>query len=120
MNFGHLFEPFLPSILSHNKTPTAYPPTRDLVYFPFCLYAGWVDEAYDNDAYDAIRQSAARIRDVAIQDGQDIANAPLYPNYAMLDTPLSDMYGGNVDKLRWLRRRVDPHNVMGLAGGWRF
>ncbi len=79
-----------------------------------------MDEAYDNDAYDAIRQSAARIRDVAIQDGQDIANAPLYPNYAMFDTPLSDMYGGNVDKLRWLRRRVDPHNVMGLTGGWRF
>ena len=67
-----------------------------------------------------MHQSAARIRDVAIEDGQDITNAPLYPNYALFDTPLSDMYGGNVDKLRALRQRVDPHDVMGLAGGFRF
>ena len=80
----------------------------------------WVDAKSDNDVYDAIRQSAARIREVAIQDGQNITNAPLYPNYALFGTPLSDMYGENVDKLRSLRQRVDPHNIMGLAGGFRF
>ena len=117
---GYAVEPFLPSILSHNSAPTAYPPTRDHVYFPLALYVVWVDATYDNEFYDVIRQSAARIRDVAIQDGQDIAKAPLYPNYAMFDTPLNDMYGGNVDKLRSLRQRIDPHNVMGLAGGFRF
>ena len=106
--------------MSHNSAPTAYPPTRDRVYFPLALYAGWVDAKYDNDFYDAVRQSAARIRDIAIQDGQDITNAPLYPNNAIFDTPLSDMYGENVEKLRSLRQRVDPHNVMGLAGGFRF
>ena len=119
-SIGYVVEPFLPSILSHNTAPTAYPPTRDHVYFPLALYGVWVDAKYDNDVYDAIRQSAARIRDVAIQDGQDITNAPLYPNYALFDTPLSDMYGGNVDKLRSLKQRVDPHDVMGLAGGFKF
>ena len=117
---GYAVEPFLPSILSHNAAPTAYPPTRDHVYFPLALYAVWLDATYDNEFYDAIRQSAARIRDVAIQDGQDITKAPLYPNYAMFDTPLSDMYGDNVDKLRSLKQRVDPQNVMGLAGGFKF
>jgi hypothetical protein len=56
-------------------------------------------------------QSAARICDVAIKDGQDIANAPLYPNYAIFSTPLKDMYG---------RKTVDPDNVLGLTGGFRF
>jgi len=119
-SIGYALEPFLPSILSHNTSPTAYPPTRDHVYYPLALYASWVDEKYDNEFYEVIRQSAARIRDVATQDGQDLTNAPLYPNYAMFDVPLSDMYGENVDKLRSLRRRVDPHNVMGLTGGFRF
>ena len=113
-------EPFLPSILSHNTTPTAYPPTRDHVYFPLNLYFRWLNATYDNDFYDAILQSAMRIRDVAIEDGQDITNAPLYPNYAIFGTPLKDMYGANVDKLHMLKRRVDPDNVMGLAGGFKF
>jgi len=117
---GYTIEPFLPSILSHNTTPTAYPPTRGHVYFPLNIYFGWLNATYDNDFYDAIRQSAIRIRDVAIDDGQDIANAPLYPNYAIFDTPLKDMYGANVDKLHGLKRRVDPDNVMGLTGGFKF
>ena len=117
---GYTIEPFLPSILSHNTTPTAYPPTRDHVYFPLNLYFGWLNATYDNDFYHAIRQSAKRIRDVAIDDGQDIANAPLYPNYAIFGTPLKDMYGANVDKLHVLKRAVDPDDVMGLTGGFKF
>ena len=116
----YTLEPFLPSIQSHNSTPTAYPPTRDNVYFPLSIYFKWLNATYDNDFYDAIRQSAIRIRDVAIADGQDIINAPLYPNYAIFGTPLKDMYGANVDKLRILKRRVDPDNVMGLTGGFKF
>ncbi|KAF8344646.1 FAD dependent oxidoreductase [Amanita rubescens] len=113
-------EPFLPSILSHNTTPTAYPPTRDHVYLPLGIIFSWLDAAYDDCFYDAIRQSAECIRAVAIEDGQDIAHAPLYPNYAIFDTPLRDMYGANVDKLHMLRERVDPHDVMGLTGGFKF
>ena len=79
-----------------------------------------MDEKHDNEFYGVIRQSATRIRNIAIQDGQDLTNAPLYPNYAMFDVPLSNMYGGNVDRLRSLRRKVDPYNVMGLTGGFRF
>lgn len=113
-------EPFLPSILSHNTTPTAYPPTRDHVYLPLGIIFSWLDAAYDESFYDAIRQSAECIRAVAIEDGQEIAHAPLYPNYAIFDTPLRDMYGANVDKLHMLRERVDPHDVMGLTGGFKF
>ena len=70
--------------------------------------------------HDTVRQSAERIRDAAIAEGQAIANAPLYPNYAMLGTSLKGMYGDNVAKLKSLRRRVDPCDVMGLTGGFKF
>ncbi len=113
-------EPFLPSILSHNKAPTAYPPTRDHVYLPLGFLFAWLNATYDDFFHDAIHRSAKRIRDVAIQDGQEITHAPLYPNYAIFDTPLRDIYGANVDKLHRLRKRVDPDNVMELTGGFKF
>ncbi|KIY62385.1 hypothetical protein CYLTODRAFT_361562, partial [Cylindrobasidium torrendii FP15055 ss-10] len=52
-------------------------------------------------------------------DGQDLSNAPLYPNYAIFDTPLEKIYGVNLEKLKEVKARVDPENVMGLAGGFK-
>jgi hypothetical protein len=55
-----------------------------------------------------------------MREGQDVANAPLYPNYALADTPLEAMYGENLGALRAIKAVVDPGNVMGLTGGWKF
>ncbi|KAF8329203.1 hypothetical protein F5887DRAFT_1184312 [Amanita rubescens] len=66
------------------------------------------------------RDSADCIRDAAIAEGQDIANVPLYPNYAIFGTPLGDMYGDNVGRLKSLRETIDPLDVMCLAGGFNF
>jgi Berberine and berberine like len=41
-------------------------------------------------------------------------------NYALFSTPLVDMYGKNVERLREIRRAIDPEDVMGLAGGFKF
>jgi hypothetical protein len=30
------------------------------------------------------------------------------------------MYGANVERLRKIRAAIDPEDVMGLAGGWKF
>jgi hypothetical protein len=60
------------------------------------------------------------IRAAALADGQDVSRAALYPNYAISGTPLEDMYGGNVKRLRKIRAEIDPKDVMGLAGGWKF
>ena len=70
--------------------------------------------------YAAARQSAARLTQVAVSEGQDVADAALYNNYAIFDTPLERIYGGNVERLRALKTQYDPENVMGLAGGWKF
>ena len=46
-----------------------------------------------------------------------MSHAAVYVIYALFDTPLKDMYGGNVPKLREIKAEVDPGDVMGLAGG---
>jgi hypothetical protein len=38
----------------------------------------------------------------------------------LFGTPLKVMYGGNVERLQKIRAAIDPDDVMGLAGGWRF
>ena len=68
----------------------------------------------------ALRSIADTIRDVALKDGQNLSHAAKYPNYALFGTPLEDMYGGNVEKLRKIKAAIDPDDVMGLTGGWKF
>jgi len=113
-------EPFLPTIFSHNDTPTAYPPNRGFGYNPLNLYYAWSSESRDQIFHSAIRESAARIQAAAIAEGQQVGDAPLYPNYAIFDTPLQRMYGNNLLELTTLKKLHDPDNVMGLAGGFKF
>jgi hypothetical protein len=58
----------------------------------------------------------------AISEGQNVggANQILYSNYALPNTPLSNLYGENVDRLISIKQEYDPQNVMGLTGGFRF
>ncbi|KAJ7082665.1 FAD dependent oxidoreductase [Mycena belliarum] len=113
-------EPFLPTLYSHNTNATAFPPTRDAGYLPLNLYFAWGPATSDEIFHAALRRSAAHLTQVALAEGQAIADAPLYPNYALFDTPLERMYGANVERLRAIKGRVDPKNVMGLAGGFKF
>ncbi|KAF9002470.1 FAD dependent oxidoreductase [Cyathus striatus] len=116
-------EPFLSDIYTHNTTASAYPATRPSAgLLPFNIYYAWVGTAFDDDFHAAARQSAAQIRNAALAEGQAGIDASpnLYPNYAIYDTPLSDIYGSNVARLKSLKASVDPKNVMGLSGGFKF
>ena len=55
-----------------------------------------------------------------MSEGQDVADATLYGNYAIFDTPLERIFGDNVDALKALKAKYDPEGVMALAGGWKF
>ena len=68
----------------------------------------------------ALRNVSQVIHSTALKDGQNVSNAAVYPNYALYGTPLEQMYGGNVERLRAIRAAVDPNDVMGLTGGWKF
>jgi hypothetical protein len=113
-------EPFLPSLFSHNTAPTAYPPTRSKGLLPLNLYFAWTDPLSDRAFQKAIRESTAFLKAQALAGGQDVEKAPVYGNYAIFDTPLKDIYGNNVPRLRRIKETYDPQDVMGLAGGYKF
>ncbi|TCD65257.1 hypothetical protein EIP91_002921 [Steccherinum ochraceum] len=113
-------EPFLPTILTHGTSASAYPPVRTKSYLPTNLYYAWSTALSDATMHDAIRQSAAQLTRVAQQSGQSLDGAPLYGNYAIFDTPLESIYGSNLPRLKAIKKQYDPENVMGLAGGWKF
>jgi hypothetical protein len=43
----------------------------------------------------------------AVADGQNVSHAAIYPNHALFGTPLKDIYGGNVKRLRKIRKKTD-------------
>lgn len=67
-----------------------------------------------------MRQSTQHILDVAAAAGQvGVFDAPKYPNYALFDTPAENLFGRNLERLHEIKARIDPHDVMGLAGGFK-
>ncbi|KAF9022273.1 FAD dependent oxidoreductase [Hymenopellis radicata] len=118
--FSWSIEPFLPTLLTHNSVATAYPFVRDVAFAPYMIQLAWSDPAFDDLIFDTMRQSVEQLVRVAVGDGQSrVAGAPPYPNYALFGTPVEELYGANLPKLKTIKARVDPTDVMGLAGGWR-
>ena len=112
-------ETFDKGLFSHGIN-SAYPPDRSYAVFPSALNIEWSNSSLDDTMAFALRNFADAIRDAALADGQNVSNAAKYVNYALFGTPLEDMYGGNVERLHEIRAAIDPKNVMGLAGGWKF
>jgi len=112
-------EPFDSGILSHGS-PSAYPPDRSRALFPSVLSIAWSNASLDKTVADLLRDGAKTIHDVAVADGQNLSHAAVYVNYALFDTPLEDMYGGNLARLRRIKAKIDPGRVMDLAGGFKF
>ena len=66
---------------------------------------------------EGIKQSAVNLQANAAPESEQLS---LYGNYALADTPLEAIYGVNVERLTSIKKEVDPENVMGLAGGFKF
>ncbi|KAK0499173.1 hypothetical protein EDD18DRAFT_1070573 [Armillaria luteobubalina] len=108
---SYVVEPFLPSLLSHSPAgSSAYPSSRDHVAYPTNLNFQWTSESEDGVFHDAARHSAERLG----AEGESV-----YPNYAIYGTPVVDMFGEGVKRMEATRERVDPHDVMLLAGGFK-
>jgi hypothetical protein len=112
-------EPFDNGFFSHGSD-SAFPPDRSQPVFPSITSLMWSDASLDDTMAFALSSFADSIRSVALKDGQNVSHAAKYPNYALFDTPLEDMYGVNVERLRKIRAMIDRDDVMGLTGGWRF
>lgn len=84
------------------------------------IYYAWDLSLSDTKMGNTMRTSSSHLTELAVLGGQDVTDAPLYPNYALYGTPLSRMYGDNLPRLQAIKAQYDPNNVMGLAGGWKF
>ncbi|KAI9438134.1 FAD-binding domain-containing protein [Lactarius indigo] len=115
----YTLDPFESDLFTHGS-PSAYPPDRTRPVYPSGIYYGWTHESADKHMAEAMRTSTATLERAGIQDGQKLENAAAYVNYAISGTPLENMYGGNLPRLRRIKEKYDPKDVMGLAGGWKF
>ncbi|KAH9015946.1 FAD-binding domain-containing protein [Lactarius deliciosus] len=113
------FEPFDSSIFSHGSA-SAYPPDRSQAIFQSVLSITWSNASIDGHIAPALRQGKDAVQAVAVADGQNLSHAAVYVNYAMFGTPLEEIYGQNVPRLRRIRAAIDPEDVMGLTGGLKF
>lgn len=119
--FGVNVQPFLPSYLDHSL-PGAYPhaasphPT-----YPLFIQFGWQLPSDDELFLNELRATTDVLLQLALSDGQDVGGSKqiVYPNYANIGTPLSELYGENLSKLRKIREAWDPDEVMYLTGGFK-
>ncbi|KAK0460521.1 FAD-binding domain-containing protein [Desarmillaria tabescens] len=109
---AYALEPFLPSLLTHAPAgSSAYPGSRAQVFFPTNLDLIWVEETEDEVFHDAARKIVERL---------GVEGAPRYPNYAIIGTPVVDMFGQEgLRRMQAVRERVDPEGVMQLTGGFK-
>ncbi|KAI9449848.1 FAD-binding domain-containing protein [Lactarius psammicola] len=112
------FEPFLRDVYSHGSD-SAYPPDRSYALFPTAVTFAYNNASLDDTISKGLRSYSDTVTAAAVADGQNVSHASVYPNYALFDTPLEDIYGENLPRLRAIKKAVDPKNVMGLAGGFK-
>ncbi|PBK85360.1 FAD-binding domain-containing protein [Armillaria gallica] len=112
LSVTYAVEPFLPSLLTHAPAgSSAYPSSRDHVVFPTAVVLQWVSESEDDVFHDAARQTAEKL---------GVEGESIYPDYAIYDTPVVDMFGEEgVKRMEATRKRVDPYGVMLLTGGFK-
>jgi hypothetical protein len=113
-----LCEPFLTNVFSHGSD-SAYPPDRSRALFPTGVAIAFSNASLDDTVARAVRNFSDTVTAAAVADGQNLTGAAVYPNYALFDTPLEDLYGANIPRLQTIKNAVDPENVMGLTGGFK-
>ncbi|KAH9009950.1 FAD-binding domain-containing protein [Lactarius hengduanensis] len=111
-------EVFLKDLFSHGSD-SAYPPDRSRALFPTAVTIIYNNASLDDTVSKAMRSLSDTVTASASADGQNVSHTAVYPNYALFDTPLEDIYGANLPRLHRIKKVVDPKNVMGLAGGFK-
>ena len=113
-------DPFESDIFTHGG-PSAYPPDRSHAVLPSSLFVAWNNKSLDKDkyVYDSLRNLSASIIEAGIKDGQDLMDAAHYPNNAIYGTPIEQIYGKNVERLRSIKKKYDLFRIMDLTGGFK-
>ncbi|THU76841.1 FAD-binding domain-containing protein [Dendrothele bispora CBS 962.96] len=112
--FMHPFaHAFFDSAYPHSPTSRQVTPGNPLIFYNNVTKSE--KEYFDN----AVKELAREIQKVVVREGEGLVEDIHYSNYALADTPLELIYGGNLERLRGIKRDVDPMDVMGLSGGFK-
>ncbi|KAH9168080.1 FAD-binding domain-containing protein [Lactarius sanguifluus] len=111
-------EAFLKDLFSHGSD-SASPPDRSRALLPTAVTITYNNASLDDTVSKGMRTLSDTVTAAAVADGQNVSHAAVYPNYALFDTPLEEIYGANLPRLHAIKKAVDPKNVMGLAGGFK-
>ncbi|KAL9084038.1 MAG: hypothetical protein Q9159_005460 [Coniocarpon cinnabarinum] len=113
---GYDIEPFDPSY-GRFSTDSAYPHAQSPL--PINLDFAWTLPSQDAFWYAALHDSVNVLKQAAIREGIYNDAYTKYPNYAITGSTAEELYGSkNAQRLREIRKRVDPDSVMNLAGGF--
>ncbi|KAH9054943.1 FAD-binding domain-containing protein [Lactarius vividus] len=113
-----ILEPFLTDVFSHGSD-SASPPDRSHALFPTGVSFKYSNASLDDTVSKGLRSFSDTVTAAAVADGQNVSHAAVYPNYALFDTPLEEIYGENLPRLHRIKKVVDPKDVMGLSGGFK-
>lgn len=111
-------EPFLSNYGSHAAaTDTAYPHHHSPI--PLELYFAWLLPVEDALWRSRIQDSVDYLMEVAKREGIFVSNLTAYPNYALGTYKGEQLFGvENAERLRRIKKEVDPGRVMDLTGGF--
>lgn len=116
--FSYDVEPFSKTYGRH-ATNSSYP--HESSGLPLNLYFSWLNPADDEYWRGEMQASIDRLTQVAKDEGIFDPEMPAYPNYALGSYTAEQVYGvENAERLRTIRRSVDPDGIMGLTGGFEF
>lgn len=111
--------PFLPTAFDHSQPGSAWPHRKGKVFGPLLAYFLWDKEEDDVFWVNKMKQVLGNLHIVALKEGCNTEDAPVYSNCALSDTPVEHVYRSNLKRLIKVRRKYDPEDIMGLAGGFK-
>ena len=103
----------------NSSPPAAYPHQKGYPYTPLPFIFKWEGAQHDEFWLGEMKGILQRLRKAALELGCTSNTAPADPNHSLAETPLSAIYGKNLERLVELRQEYDPHRVMDRTGGFR-
>ena len=100
------------------REDSAWPHEEGKVFGPMVGWFEWSGGENDEFWLTEIAKALKELRKVALEEGCTTEDMPMYPNIALEDTSINDIYRDHYEELKLLRNKYDPNNVMGLAAGF--
>ena len=102
------------------ETPSAFPHPSSSQATHFVSFISFSDLGDAEYVHKASREMSRAIQGFAVQQGRSRWDDLRSLNFALDGTPVELLFGENVPKLRRIKREVDPEDIMGLTGGFKF